>query len=88
MLTAHDIRYARTVDLAALTGFDSSNFAAWFNRRGLSERNRAIIAQRLGMDQFEFLKGLELRRQDMAIAREVQAKLEAIISSRKEAVSA
>lgn len=39
MLTAEDIRYARNIDLAAVTEIDPSNFAAWSNSRGISERN-------------------------------------------------
>lgn len=82
MLTAEDIRYARNIDLAAVTEIDPSNFAAWSNSRGISERNLNLIAQRLGISKLEFMQGLELRRQDAAITREVAAKFEKLIALR------
>lgn len=82
VLTAEDIRYARNVDLSALTNIDPSNFAAWTAKRKLSERNMNLIAERLGMDKYEFMRGLEMKRADVAIAREVQAKFEKIIAAR------
>jgi hypothetical protein len=83
VLTAEDIRFARNVDLQSLTGIDSTAFAAWQNSRGISERNIKLITDRLEMDKYEFLRGLELRRQDFATARAVQTKLEQIIASRQ-----
>ena len=82
VLTAEDIRHARNIDLAQLTGFDPTAFAAWSNSREISGRNLKIIATALGIEKHEVLKGLELRKQDSAIARAVQQKLEALIASR------
>ncbi len=82
LLTADDIRHARNVDLSALTGFDPTAFAAWGNNREISGRNLNAIAQALGMEKHEVLKGIELRKKDSAIARQVQQKLEALIASR------
>jgi hypothetical protein len=73
-LLAEDIRYLRHVQLSLLTGIDSSNFSAWSNHRRISERSLERVAQRLRISKLDLLKGLELRRQDAAIARAAQAK--------------
>lgn len=88
MLTAEDIRHARNVDLAALTGFDATAFAAWSNNREISGRNLNAIAEALGMAKHEVLEGIELRKQDSATARAVQGKLERLIARRNAAVVA
>jgi hypothetical protein len=82
MITAEDIRYARNVELATLTGIDSTAFAAWSSSREISGRNLKIIATALGMEKHEVLQGIELRKTDTAIARAVQQKLEALIAKR------
>lgn len=87
VLTAEDLRHARNVDLAALTGFDPAAFAAWSNSREISGRNLNAIAQALGMEKHEVLKGIELRKADSAIARMVQAKLERLLASRNPVVA-
>jgi hypothetical protein len=69
-----------------LTGIHASNFAAWSSTRAISEKNLKIIAQSLGIDKSEALKGLELRRRDVAIAREVQAKFEKLIAQQQPTV--
>lgn len=83
MLTAEDIQHARNVDLEALTGFDSTAFAAWSASREISGRNLNIIATALNMEKHEVLRGIELRKQDTAIARAVQQKLERLIAVKK-----
>ncbi|WNZ22719.1 hypothetical protein HJG54_07520 [Leptolyngbya sp. NK1-12] len=75
ILTAKDIRHARAIDLARLTGIDASNFAAWSNHRHISKRNLGIIATALGMEKSEVLRGFELRRHDNRTAQTVAAKL-------------
>ncbi|MEP0923476.1 hypothetical protein [Leptolyngbya sp. ST-U4] len=75
-LCAEDIRYARAIDLQAITGIDASNFTAWSSRRHISERNLGVIADALGIEKSEVLRGFELRRQDTRMAREVAEKLE------------
>jgi hypothetical protein len=81
-LTIEDIRYARHIDLAALTGFGASDFAAWTKSRGLSERSLNAISQELGMEKPDLLKGLELRREDAAIARKVQERMKWLAAQR------
>jgi hypothetical protein len=88
MLTAEDIRHARNVDLAALTGMDATAFAAWSANREISGRNLNAIATALGMPKHEVLKGIELRKADTAIARAVQEKLERLLASRTTATVA
>jgi len=85
MLTAEDIRHARNIDLATLTGFDQTAFAAWSNSREISGRNLNLIAQALSMEKHEVLQGIELRKQDSALARQVQQKLERLIATRTDA---
>ncbi|NJO74189.1 MAG: hypothetical protein HC833_10800 [Leptolyngbyaceae cyanobacterium RM1_406_9] len=78
-LLAEDIRYLRHTQLSLLTGIDPSNFSAWSNHRRISERSLERVAQMLGMSKLDLLKGLELRRQDAAIARTTQAKANRLI---------
>lgn len=80
MLTLEDIRYARHTQLAELTGFDASNFAAWSSHRRISEKNLTVIAEKLNMSKLQVLEGLDLRRQDTAISRQVQEKLDRVIA--------
>jgi hypothetical protein len=87
VLTAEDVRLARNIDLANLTGFDATAFASWSNNREISGRNLNIIARALGMEKHEVLKGIELRKRDTALARAVQEKLEHLISSRTASAS-
>jgi hypothetical protein len=87
VLTAEDIRYARNVDLASLTKFDATAFAAWSNAREISGRNLNAIAQALGMEKHEVLRGIELRKQDTVTARKVQAKLEQLLTIRNTATA-
>jgi hypothetical protein len=81
ILTAEDIRHARAIDLEKLTGIHASNFAAWSNARHISEKNLTVIAQALGMEKPEVLRGFELRRHDNRTAQTVAAKLEALITA-------
>lgn len=83
-LTIEDIRYARHIDLAALTGFGARDFAAWTKSRGLSERSLNVLAEQLGMEKTDLLKGLELRRQDAALARKVQERIKQLIATEPE----
>lgn len=78
-LLAEDIQHLRLTQLSLLTGIDPSNFSAWINQRRISERNLERIAQRLGMSKPDLLVGLELRRNNAAIARTVQAKANRLI---------
>lgn len=81
MLTSEDIRWARHIHLAALTRLDPSTFVGWSSgNRGISERNLTLIAESLGMEKAAVLEGLELRRQDVAIARAVHHKFEQLIA--------
>lgn len=81
VLTAQDIRFARFIHLAALTGIDPSNFAAWSSgNRGISEKNLEVLSERLSMAKSAVLEGLELRREDTAIARQVHQKFEQLIA--------
>ena len=80
MLNADDLRYARATDLQELTGIHASNFAAWTHKRHISEKNLKVIADALGMPKHEVLRGFEMRRKDEVAAREVQAKLEKLIT--------
>lgn len=82
MLTPNDLRHARNVDLANLTGFDSGAIAAWSSTREISGKNLSAMAKALGMEKHEVLQGIELRKQDTAIARDVQRKLEQFIVNR------
>ncbi|NJN85568.1 MAG: helix-turn-helix transcriptional regulator [Leptolyngbyaceae cyanobacterium SL_7_1] len=80
MLTIEDLRYAKHTQLAALTGFDPSSFAAWSsNTRGISERNLRRIAKALNMTQLAVMEGLELRRQDAATVRAIQERVDNVI---------
>ncbi|MDX2215256.1 MAG: hypothetical protein SFY66_18475 [Oculatellaceae cyanobacterium bins.114] len=79
-LTAEDIRYARNVDLQKLTGIHASNFAAWSNNRHISERNLGAIAQALGMEKSEVLRGFELRRKDNQTTAKITERIEALIA--------
>ena len=76
---AEDIRHLRHIQLEMLTGIDASNFSAWSNTRGISERNLERIAPRLGMTKGELMKGLDLRRQDAATARASRSKADRLI---------
>lgn len=80
MLTPADIRYAKHTQLAELTGFDPSYFSAWSSSRRISEKNLSVIAERLNLTKPQVLEGLELRRQDVAIARRVHDKLDRVIA--------
>lgn len=80
ILLAEDIRHLRHTQLARLTGIDPSNFSAWSRNRRISERNLERIAQQLGIAKPELLQGIELRRQDAAIAQSAQAKADALIA--------
>jgi transcriptional regulator with XRE-family HTH domain len=79
-LSVQDIRYMRHSQLSRLTGVDPSSFSAWSHNRRISERNLERIAHRLGMTKAELLQGLDLRRQDVAIARAAQAKADQLIA--------
>jgi transcriptional regulator with XRE-family HTH domain len=79
-LSVEDIRYMRHSQLAELTGIDPSNFVAWSHRRRISERSLERIAQRLNISKADLLKGIELRRQDAAIARAAQTKTDQLIA--------
>jgi len=78
-LTIEDIQHLRYIQLSLLTGIDASNFSAWSNDRRISERSLERIASRLGMSKVDLLKGLELRRQNAAIARAAQSKATRLI---------
>jgi hypothetical protein len=87
VLTVEDIRHARNVELAALTGFDATAFAAWSGTREISGRNLKIIAVALGMEKHQVLEGIELRKKDTATARAVQERLETLIARRTTAIA-
>lgn len=78
-LSVEDIRHIRHSQLALITGIDSSNFSAWSNHRKISERSLERIAQKVGMSKADLLQGLELRRQDAALARAAQVKVSQLI---------
>ena len=82
-LTIDHIRYARYSDLAALTGIEASYFSAWTKSRRLSERSLTLVAERLGMDEHDVLKGLTLRRRDAAIARKFQERVRQLVEAKK-----
>lgn len=78
-LTVEDIRHLRHTQLSQLTGIDPSNFSAWSRQRRISERNLERMATQLGLSKSDLLTGIELRRQDAAIARIAQAKAKRLI---------
>lgn len=79
-LSAEDIRYLRPIQLSTLTGFHPTYFSAWSSSRHLSERSLGIIASALGVDKAVVLAGFELRRTDVAQAKQVEKKAEQLIS--------
>jgi hypothetical protein len=82
-LTPEDIRYLRPTQLAHLTGFTPSDFAAWSRQRKISERSLERISERTGISKLVFLSGLELRRQDSARSKEAQRKIERLLAELK-----
>jgi hypothetical protein len=79
LLSVEEIRYIRHSQLALLTGIDASNFPRWDSGKRISERTLERIAQGLHTSKLDVLRGFELRRQDVAIARTAQEKAEQLI---------
>lgn len=79
VLTVEDIRYAKNIQLQTLTGIDASNFSAWGNRRGISEKNLDRIAKSIGMTKSQLMEALELKRADIAKAKLAQHKADKLI---------
>ncbi|MGF1566868.1 MAG: hypothetical protein ACFCVD_02135 [Nodosilinea sp.] len=87
LLTAEDIRYLRPIQLSALTQIQSDSFSAWSSTRRISEASLTAIANALGIDREEVLRGFDLRRQDSAhakAAKEKAARLLAYLQPEKE----
>lgn len=80
ILTAEDIRYIRNSQLAILTRIYASSFPKWDQGKTLSERTLERIASGLCTTKLEVLKGFELRRQDVEIARAAQSKANQLIT--------
>lgn len=83
MITAEHIRYAQNAQLEELTGYQASSFSEWTNSetRQMSGNTQERIAQKLGMDKLEFIKGWDSRREDASVARKYQEQLTQIIDS-------
>lgn len=80
-LNPEDIRHARPIDLERITGINASSFVSWSMGRGISEKNLTVLSEALGMSKAEVLAGLELRREDAAIARQVAEKIDRLMSA-------
>jgi hypothetical protein len=79
ILSAEEIRYIRHTQFSQLTGIRANNFPRWDRGRRISEQTLERLAVGLRTSKLEVLKGFELRRQDVAIARAAQAKAEQLI---------
>jgi len=83
-LTLEDIPYLRNSQLAQLTGTDPSNFSAWKQRRGISERKLGELSRRIGISKDELLRAFDMIRQETQKAQAVRAKADRLIEFLKQ----
>lgn len=87
-LTAEHIRYARPQQLAALTGKDPSTFSRWSHTLLMRGQTQQELADLLGMDVIELIKGFQLRRSDALEAKRYQAQIDELITTETASVGA
>ncbi|MBD1876948.1 hypothetical protein H6F75_26030 [Nodosilinea sp. FACHB-131] len=74
LLKAEEIRYLRPIQLSVLTKMQADYFSAWSATRSMSEASLTAIAEALGIDREEVLRGFDLRREDYVLAQAAQKK--------------